>query len=61
MIKSSDGYDEKYVKIKFDPDDDLLLNKTIEIYNVTITVRTIYYENNKYYSQAFLDECLYKL
>ena len=49
------------MKIKFDLDDDLPLNKTIEICNVTIAVNAIFYENNKYYPQVFLDECLYKL
>ena len=36
ITKNSDDYDEKYMKIKFDSDDDLPLNKTIEIYTVTI-------------------------
>ena len=49
------------MKIKFDSDDDLPLNKTIEIHNVTIVVRALFHENHKYYySQVFLDECLYK-
>ena len=29
--KKLDDYDEKYMKIKFNSDDELLLNKTIEI------------------------------
>ena len=49
------------MKIKFDLDDYLPLNKTIEIYNVTIVVRAVSYENNKYCAQVFFDECLYKL
>ena len=40
--KDSDDYDEKYMKITFDMDDDLPLNKTVEIHNVTIVVRTIF-------------------
>ena len=48
------------MKIKFDLDDELLLNKTIEIPTVTIMARAIFNENNKYYRQVFLDECLYK-
>ena len=58
ITKNSDGYDEKYMKIKFDSNDDLALNKTIEIYNVKIVVRAIFYENNKYYPQVLLDQCL---
>ena len=49
------------MEIKFDSDDDLLLNKTIEIHIATIFVRAIFYENNKYYPQVLLDECLHKL
>ena len=42
------------MKIKFNSDDKLLLNKTIEIpINSLIP--------SKYYSQVFLDECLHKL
>ena len=49
------------MKIKFDLDDDLPLNKRIEIHMATIAVRAIFLENNKYYPQVFLDERLYKL
>ena len=31
MTKISDDYDEKYMKIKFNSDDKLPLNKTVEI------------------------------
>ena len=49
------------MEIKFDSDDDLLLNKKIEIHIVTIFVRAIFYEKNKYYPQVFLVDCLHKL
>ena len=61
IIKNSDHYDEKYMKIKFDSDDDLPLNKTIEIPGMIIVVRAVFHENNKFYLQVFLDECLYEL
>ena len=48
------------MKIKFNSDDELPLNKTIEIPSMVIVVRAIFYENNKYYPKVFLDECLYK-
>ena len=35
------------MKIKFDFDDDLPLNKTIETYSTTIIVRAVFLENNK--------------
>ena len=59
ITKNLDDYDKKYMKIKFDLDDDLPLNETTEIYNVIIVVRAIFYENKKYYPHVFLDECLY--
>ena len=46
ISKILDDFDENYIKIKFDLDDNLLLNKTLEIPNVTILVRAIFYENN---------------
>ena len=49
------------MKIKFNSDDELLLNKTIETLTMTIVVRNIFYENNKYYPHVFLDEYLCKL
>ena len=39
ITKNSDDYDEKYVKIKFDSDGKLPLNKAIEIPTMTIVVR----------------------
>ena len=61
ITKNSDDYDGKYMKIKFDSDEELPLNKTIEIRSIIIVIRAVFHENNKYYSQIFLDECLYKL
>ena len=49
------------MKIKFNSDDELPLNKTIEILTMTIVVRAIFLENHKYYPQVFLDEYKYKL
>ena len=61
ITKNSDDYDEKYLKINFDSDDILPLNKTIEIPIVTIVVRAVFYGNNKCYPRVFLDEYLYKI
>ena len=49
------------MKTKFNSDDELRLNKTIETPSMIIVVRAVFYENNKYYPQVFLDQCLYKL
>ena len=61
ITKNSDDYDEDYMKIKSNSDDELPLNKKIEIPIMMIVVRAAFHENNKYYPQVFLDECLYKL
>ena len=61
LTKNSDDYDENYMKIKFNSDDKLPLNETIEIPRMIIVVRAIFLENNKYYPLVFLDDCLYKL
>ena len=61
ITKNLIGYDEKYIKIEFESDDELLLNKIIEIPIMTIVVRAVFLENDKYYSQVFLDEFLYKI
>ena len=36
ITENSDDYDEKYIKIKFNSDEELLLNKTIEINNIIV-------------------------
>ena len=61
VTKKSNYYDEKYIKIKLDSDDKLSLKKTIEIPVMVIIVRDIFYKNNKYYPQVFLDERLYDM
>ena len=61
VTKKLDDYDEKYMKIKFDLDDKVPLNKTIEIPIMVIVVAAIFYGNNKYFPQVFLNECLNKM
>ena len=39
----------------------LPLSKKIEVLTMTMVVRAVFHENNKYYPQVLLDECLYKL
>ena len=59
---NSDDYDEKYMKVKFNSDDNLSLKKTLEILNMmTIVVISVFYEGKKYYLEFFLDKCWYKL
>ena len=49
------------MKIKFNSDNELPPNKTIEIPTMTIVVRAVFHENNKYYPQVFFDEYIYEL
>ena len=44
--KTSDDYDKKYMKISFNSDDKLALNKTIETPTITIVLRAIFLANN---------------
>ena len=60
ITKNSDDYDEKRMKIKSNSDDELPLNKMIKIPTMAIVVKTDFHENDKYYPQVFLDECLYE-
>ena len=53
ITKSSDGYDEKYMKMMKYLDYELPLNKMIELPSMTMNVRAIFLGNNKYYPQVF--------
>ena len=57
----SGEYDKDYMKIKFNSDEDLPLNKILKLHLLTIIVRSVFEEDGKYYRQVFLDECLYKV
>ena len=53
-------YDDNYVKIKFNTDDNIPLNKIIYFPTITIIIRSITKKDDKYYPQLFLDDCLYE-
>ena len=54
-------YEKGYMKIKFNSDDDLSLNKKLKFHNITITIRSVFEEDGKFYPQVFLDDTLYEL
>ena len=54
-------YEKDYMKIKFNPDDDLPLNKPLKFHSMTITIRSVFEEDGKLYPQVFLDDTLYEL
>ena len=54
-------YEKDYMKIKFNSDDDLPLNKSLNFHIMTITIRSVFEEHGKLYPQIFLDDTLYEL
>ena len=54
-------YEKDYIKIKFNSDDNLPLNKPLNFHNMTITIRSVFEEDVKLYPQVFLDDTLYEL
>ena len=46
-------YEKDYMKIKFNSDDDLPLNKQLKFHNMTITIRSVFEEDDKLYAQVF--------
>ena len=66
LIKTINGgeageYGKDFMKIKFNSNENLPLNKILKLHNFTVVVRPVFQEDNKYYPQDFLDECLYEL
>ena len=49
------------IKIRFESNDDLPLNKPIKLRLLTIIIRSVFKENGKFYPQLFLDDGLYEL
>ena len=49
------------MRIKFNSDDDLPLNKIVKLRMLIIFIRSVFEEDFKYYPQVFLDECLYEV
>ena len=54
-------YDKDFMKIKINSDDNLPLNNTLKLYNMTIVIKSVFEERGKFYPQFYLNECLYDL
>ena len=54
-------YAKDYMKIKFNSDDNLPLKKPLKFYNMTVTIRCVFSEDNNFYPQVFLDKVLFSL
>ena len=52
-------YGRDFMKIKFDRDDNLPLNKTLKLRMLTVIVRSVSEGDGRFYTQAYLDMCLY--
>ena len=46
-------YEKDYLKIKFNSDDSLLLNKPLKFHNITTAIRSVFKEDGKLYPQVF--------
>ena len=55
------NYEKDYMKIKFNSDDDLPLNKLLKFHIITIIIRSVFEEDGKLYPQDVLDDALYEL
>ena len=54
-------YEKDDIKVKFNSDHDLPLNKPLKFYLMTTIIRSIFEEDGKLYPQVFLDDALYEL
>ena len=49
------------MKMNFNSDENLPLNKMLRFDMLTVIVRSVFEEDVKYYPRVFLDECLYEV
>ena len=62
IIGGKEGkYGKDFIKIKFDTDDDITLNKHLKLHLLTVIVRYVLKEDSTFYPQVHLDMCLYEL
>ena len=54
-------YGKDFKKTRFEPSDDLPMNKPIRLHLLAIIVRCVFSEDSKFYPQLFLDDPLYEL
>ena len=54
-------YDKDYLKMKFESNENLPTDNVINMYQVTIIIRSVFAQNDKFSPQLFLDDILYEL
>ena len=64
-IKENTGgivqYDKDYMRIKFESNDNLATDNTVNMHLVAIIIRSVFAQNGRFYPQLFLDVALYEL
>ena len=53
--------EKNYMKIKFNSDHDLPLNKPLKFHAMTIIISSVFEKYGKLYPQVFLDDTLYEV
>ena len=54
-------YEKDLKKIRFESNDDFPLNRPVKLRLLTIIIRCVFSEDDKFYPQLFLDDALYEL
>ena len=61
-INNNDSkYNKNYMKIKFNTNDDIPLNKESYFPTITIIISCVFEKHGKYYLQVYLNQCLYQV
>ena len=55
------NYENDYMKIKFNSDDNLPSNKPLKFHAMTLIIMSVFEEDGKFYPQFFLDDALDEL
>ena len=61
MVVNQLNIKKAFMKIRFESDDALPLDKILNIIDMIIVVRSVLQEDNKYYPQIYLHECAYEI
>ena len=54
-------YDKDSMKTKFESNYNLPIDNIANMHQVTVIIRIVFAQNNKFYSKLFLDDALYEL
>ena len=60
-LKQFGEYGKDFMKINFNTDNNLLLNKPLKLHLLTPIVRCIFEEDGKFYSQLNLNDSFYEV